>query len=141
MASKQPNVYHFGTVRDGKVEFSDLPKLRHHLQQFEGQEIRMLIERKPKQRKLRSLEQNAYYHGIVCVIFGDHVGLNKDEAHDALRFKFLSKDVEIKGHKLKVIRSTADLSTKEFEEYLSDVRMWASIEHGCYIPLPRECDY
>lgn len=37
--------------------------------------------------------------------------------------------------------STAELSTKEFEEYLEKIRQWASDPDegvNCYIPLPNE---
>jgi hypothetical protein len=38
------------------------------------------------------------------------------------------------------VRSTSDLSTIEFEEYCSKIRMWASKELGVYIPSPNEPD-
>jgi len=139
--SKQPKIYHFGKVENGKVSFDDVPKMNHNIQQFDGQEIRMTIERKPKQRNMRSTNQNSYYWGVILAILGDHCGLTTEEMHDTLKAKFLSKRVEISGYDLTVVQSTTDLDTAGFEAYLSTVRMWASIELGCYIPLPNEVSY
>ncbi len=35
-------------------------------------------------------------------------------------------------------RSTTELDTKSFEEYMTQVREWASIEISCWIPEPNE---
>lgn len=47
--------------------------------------------------------------------------------------------IEHKGHRIEVANSTADLTTSEFESYLSRCREWASAE-GVWIPLPNEQD-
>jgi len=40
----------------------------------------------------------------------------------------------------KYVRSTTSLSTVEWEDYMSKIRMWASSEHECYIPKPNQVD-
>jgi len=39
---------------------------------------------------------------------------------------------------VEVPKSTAELTTKEFEEYTTSIRQWASQELGVYIPTPNE---
>jgi len=58
--------------------------------------------------------------------------MKPDETHEALKMKFL---LDRRG-KIPTVRSTTVLSTKEFEDYLEDVRMWASKFLNISIPNP-----
>ena len=71
----------------------------------------------------------------------DEMGLIADEAHDYLKSLFLKIRVEIKGKRYEVTRSTAILSTQEFEVYAEKCRQWASAELNVYIPLPNEIEW
>lgn len=86
---------------------------------------------------LRSVEQNRYYWGIVIKLLADYTGYTKEEMHEALKYKFLRYE-NVPG--LPTVLSTTQLSTVEFESYLEQVRRWAAIEFGVYIPLPREVE-
>lgn len=93
-----------------------------------------------KPEKIRSLSENRYYRGVVIKKLSDFTGYNDNEMHNILRYKFLLKYHE--NHKIPPIaRSTTELTTVEFEEYLTKIREWASIDLGCYIPLPNEAVY
>lgn len=97
-----------------------------------------------RMRKQRSDNQNRYYWGVAIEILSEHFGYTKDEMHSALRLMFLR--VPGADGKPDTIKSTTDLDTIGFEEYLSQIRDWAIIEHNCYIPLPNEvalpeCEY
>jgi len=87
-----------------------------------------------KQKKPRSLNQNSYYRGVIVPLIADWMGDDNDSAHEALKFHFLRKE-----GKLPSSRSTTDLSTVEFEDYCSRIRMEAS-KWGIYIPAPNEPD-
>ena len=100
------------------------------------EDVRVLVENKPSRKTNRSINQNNYYWGVVVKIMADFTGYTEDEMHDALRLKFLGKDGI-----LKTMKSTKDLSTVEMEEYLANIRMWASRDLGVYIPLPNEVCY
>lgn len=94
-------------------------------------------------QKQRSMPQNSYYWGVVIEIISEHTGYPKHEVHEILKNKFLSKIVWLdkkagKKEMVLVSRSTSDLTTKQFENFLSEVRTWASAELGCYIPEPNE---
>lgn len=102
-----------------------------------GDHVFVTIE-KINKRKLRSLEQNAYYWGAVVKILADEIGYTKDEMHEALRIKFLSYE-NVNG--LPTMRSTTSLSTVEFEAYMESVRRWASMFHGIVIPEPNQTNF
>lgn len=97
-------------------------------------------------RKDRSNNQNRYYWGVVLDAFqNSEIGYTKDEWHEFLKHKFLTDKklfLIVKGKKLiedfETTKSTTDLTTKEFEEFMTRVRQWASIELGIWIPEPNE---
>ena len=82
----------------------------------------------------RSLNENSYYWKIVVRTLSDHTGFEPEEMHELLKWKFLRV---VRG-KLEACRSTTSLSTVDFEDYLSKIRMWASQELNCWIPEPNE---
>lgn len=92
-------------------------------------------------RVQRSDRQNRYYHGVVLKLIADECGHTADEIHEVLKGSFLVEFITLKGKEVISFKSTANLSTAEFEEYLSQVRAWASTELKIYIPLPNEIDY
>jgi len=90
-------------------------------------------------RENRSSNQNAYYWGVVIKMIAEYCGYMPDDYEslsDELKRKFLGT----KG-KLEIAKSSSALNTAEFEEYMSNIRMWASLELGLYIPLPHEADF
>lgn len=93
--------------------------------------------------KSRSLPQNSYYWGVIIDLLSEHTGFTQDEMHEILKHKFLRRTVWIHTkHNTEeqsiITRSTTDLSTKEFEEYLSQIRTWASADLGLWMPEPNE---
>jgi hypothetical protein len=103
------------------------------LRRMEGK--RVLVDVAPY-RKTRSAQQSRYYFGVVVAILGEDLGYQRDEMHAALAHKFLGSVDEQTG--LMRIRSTKDLSTVEFEEYMTRVREWAGQDLGILVPLPNE---
>jgi len=71
-----------------------------------------------------------------------HIGYTRDEMHEILKHKFLKtwKTLPTKegAEEIEITRSTTDLNTQEFESFMTDVREWASIHLGCWIPEPNE---
>jgi hypothetical protein len=62
-------------------------------------------------------------------------GSEPEEVHDAMKLRFL---LVSKGRLGVTLKSTTDLSTVEFEEYLEKVRAYAAMELRITIPLPNE---
>jgi hypothetical protein len=124
-------VKHFATVNSGKIIFSDFIKWQKNINQLSGCEVYLTISKKTKQR---SLNENAYYWGVVLPLAADFLGYTIDEAHEAFKWQFLRV---YSDKKLPSVKSTADLSTVEFEAYLTKIREELSTM-GCFIPLPNE---
>jgi len=112
---------------------SDLVKFHAWFDKFkEGTHVFITIEKITK-NKMRSVEQNSYYWGVVIKILAEEIGYSKDEMHDALKRKFLTYE-NVRG--LPVTLSTTQLKTIEFEAYLEQIRRWASMDMGIIIPDP-----
>lgn len=90
----------------------------------------------PEKKQTRSQKQNRYMFGVVYKLIADHTGYTPEEVHQLMTKEFLG--YENLGEKF--IKSTTRLNTKEMEEYLENVRRFASVELGCYVPLPNESD-
>lgn len=103
------------------------------LQRLAGQRVELIVR---KRRAQRSDRQNRAYFGIVVAMLAEHCGYEPDEMHEALAWKFLGIDQA--GDPLPRRRSTAGLTTAEFEDYVGRVRRWAAEELGCDIPEPNE---
>ena len=87
----------------------------------------------------RSQRQNRFYWGVLIPAFmeamdkyGDIV-IDKDEAHEAIKLKWLSRLVIIKGQKIRIPKSTTNLSPEEFSRLVQKVEMWCN-ECGIYLP-------
>ena len=117
-----------GKVKDGKLKLDVPQSYLVELSKLEGQRIELTIR---KERHTRSLSQNRYYWGVIIEILSDHFGYDKEEMHEALKFKFLKKHGDTD---LVTVVSTAKLSTAEFTEYIDDIIRWASTEYQVFIP-------
>lgn len=87
-----------------------------------------------KSKRIRSLNQNKYYWGVVVKIIANHTGYTSDETHQQLGRMFLS----YKNGATVFVKSTTKLNTVDFEDYLDKCRNWAREEMSCYIPMPNE---
>lgn len=124
-----------GRVKHGKVNFSDPFIWSKHVAAHEGVDVEVTLR---KVRRQRSLKQNRAYFGLIVAAIAEHCGYTKDEAHEALAFKFLRQGEP--DAPLPTRRSTADLTTKEFEEYQAQVKQFAAEELGLFIPGPGQVD-
>lgn len=123
----------FGKVVKGKLILEDRALFEMYLETLTDKEVQVSVKRKSKPRSDR---QNRYYHGVVIKILADHLGYSPDEMHDALRLHFLID----RERKIPTIKSTTSLDTIGFENYMSQIRQWASEEFSLYIPEPNETD-
>lgn len=102
------------------------------------------IEIKEHKNK-RSLNQNAYYWGVVVPavqsFFAEHgTQADAEEIHDFLKRGAggLSRIIELPDGSYQAISgSTRKLTKAEFENYLEAVRAWAA-GWGVIIPMPNE---
>lgn len=85
----------------------------------------------------RSVDQNKYLWAIYRIL-GDHLGYeNPEELHELLSYRFLREEKVVRGEKIIVIARTSTLDTEEFNEYIKQVKFFAS-EYGCKLPNPED---
>lgn len=93
-----------------------------------------------KNRAIRSLSANKYYHLILNII-GIETGHTHEELHEAMKLKFNSEVIFFpKGGSQMIGKSTSTLDTKEFAGYVSRVKRWALDEFNIIIPESRDVD-
>ncbi len=123
---------HTATITKGQLLFDNLLNWLDYAKLNEGKKVSVEVI-----RQKRSKNENAYYWHILGEL-SEETGYTENELHELFKGMFLKKYIEIKGKNYTVIRSTSDLNTAEFEEYLSKIRQLASIEWGYYVKLPNE---
>lgn len=114
---------------DGKRLVVGSPKYyAAQLQKFrDGEYVTLMVHnRKPK----RSEAQNRFYWGIVLPLVSDKTGeADLDKLHRLFRGKFLSEGiVEVLGEKVRVTKSTTELSKGEFHDYIVAIQNLTGIE-------------
>ena len=115
-------IFH-GKAENGKLFVHNKERYQQYIQSLSG-EIEIKIGRK---KKHRSLNQNDYFHGVICKLIGDELGYTLQEIKGILKFLHLPPRT-----------GTSDLSTVEMEDFHAKCRMWAASEHGIIIPSPNE---
>ena len=96
-----------------------------------GKELELIVQRKSKKR---TNPENSYYWSVVVRLLSDELGYTPDEMNMVLKQKFLP----IHKEPFDTCGSFKKLSTVEFEKKMTEIREFASIEIGIYIPLPNE---
>lgn len=124
-----------GVIKKCKLILDNRHIFLEYLKSFkDGARVVVTVKR---YRKDRTLQQNRYYWAVPVTILADHFGYTKDEMHDALRMMFLKKPEA----KIPTVRSSTDLNTTEFTDYLESIWRWAATEYGINIPDPENVEY
>lgn len=88
--------------------------------------------------KLRSVNYNAYYWGVVLKTISEYTGTDPQTLHLWYKTKFAVTFAEAFGEIVETVKETSGMKMKEFDEYVMLIREH-SINIGCgYIPLPNE---
>lgn len=119
-----------GRVKYGRLFLDNREKFDAYLVGL-GDDIKVEVTVR-KWRRQRSHEQNRYYWGVIIDMLGNYFGYEPEEMHEALKFKFLRKT----DGPLETVRSTTDLTTKEFSDYCDGIKRWAASEYQFVIPDP-----
>lgn len=123
-------------VKDGKVRFLDRRTFDEEIKSFEGRKAWLIIGGR---RNTRSLNQNAYYWGVIIDMISKYLGYFPDEMHEILKRKFLpSRSIQLKDEEIIIPESTSRLDSVQFEDYLEAIRTWAATDLNMSIPLPNE---
>ena len=130
--------------KDGRLHIRNKALFDAEVQNLsEGKEYTLILKSKKKQR---SIPQNRYYFGVVVPIVFHALrdaGFNeiktKEDAHDILKLKFLKTTINSEsGEFIERIKSTTELSTSEFMDFIAELQIWASEFLGVNIPSPNE---
>jgi hypothetical protein len=127
-----------GTIVGGLPVLQEQQAFLKYLKGLEGQEVTITVKKKRKMKDDRSNRQNRYYWSVVVQTLADELGYTPEEMHEAIKYEFLARDIDLKGLPSVTMASTATLNTKEFEDLMSKIRQWASINLSIYIPAPNE---
>jgi hypothetical protein len=127
---------HAIVVENGKVKFVDRYSFDREIKDYEGRKAWLTIGGR---RNSRTLNQNAYYWGVVVTRLAGYLGYFPDEIHEVLKQKFLpAKSIALKNEEVVIPQSTSTLDTIQFEEYLEQIRIWAVRDLEFTLPLPNE---
>jgi len=107
-------------VKNGILKIVNLDNFNSFLKGFkEGQEVTIKVE---KQKKNRTLDQNAWYWAGVLPTVAEYTGNSTEELHEIFKRMFLSPQfITYRDKQIKVPGSTTTLSTVEFSEYIEKV--------------------
>ena len=88
-----------------------------------------------KELKKRTLSQNQYYWFAIS-LFACEIWVRVDDLHDEMKYCFLKTVFAwIDWNEIYKIKSTTDLNTKDFEQYLECIRRKALEEYNLQIKL------
>lgn len=113
------------------------------IKSFEGADVLITLEN-PK--KKRSNPQNAFYYGVVipivqnCLRNAGYVMTN-EATHDLIKLKFLKEVIltnEDTGEVIERVKSTTELSTSQFMDFVAEIRQFTNEYFGVDIPEPNE---
>jgi hypothetical protein len=128
-----------GSVKQGRLEIRRRQELRATIARWRDGDV--LITITPR-RAARSVDQNAWYWGVIVEHLSEHTGHTPDELHELLKAMFLPKRLavqdqngEIQGEYV-IGGSTTKLNKLEFGDYCERIRQWASDTLGVVIPDP-----
>lgn len=91
----------------------------------------------------RSLLQNKYYWGVVIAYLSKEIGYAPDYMHEYMKQEFLWADEQDMpdGKTAKITRSTKHLTTRQFDDYIQKIRIWAGDFLSLDIPLPNQTQF
>lgn len=134
-------IEYYGKVEDGKLPASFWKDFQNGLNTLNGKYIVVGLEQR---KKKRSLEQNAYFHGVMvpCVremlYSAGFTCLTNEQAKSTIKTLFLEWEEELNGIVVKHTKDTRELTTSEFSDLIASVQVWAIETFDYVIPSPGE---
>jgi hypothetical protein len=129
-------------VRGGRLHIFRRKEFLRDIQQFEGKRTEIILQLR---KNRRSIEQNAYYWGVVVPMV--RAGLydagwrySITDTHQELKRMFLLREKvnENTGEVREYIASTTELTTTEMNDYWAEIWQWAAEYLNIQIPEPNE---
>ena len=121
---------HYGKIKNLKIDFLDEERFVEDLVKLEGKDIIFtLIENKD----FRTNSQNKLWWKYMQIM-GNELGYDKDEMHDICKLKFLKRERYEDGIRVEYLKSTAQLTKKEFKKLVDEVIIWAAKTFSINLP-------
>jgi len=120
-----------GIVRSGKVSLDDPESYDLWLGSLNDQRIELVVQ---KEKIERTMSQNRYLWAAVYQAISDEIGYTVEEVHDLCKTMFLKTHLDVKEKRYTIIKSTKELNTQQFSEYVESIKRWASSELSIAIP-------
>ena len=109
----------YGKVQDGRLSLHAKEMLAKQLKQFPASEVQIVIK---KRRNRRTDRQNSYYWGGVLTPISEHTGHTPEEMHEIFKQMFLTEKVVMyKDHEVKIYKSSANLGSIRFMDYIDRI--------------------
>jgi len=135
-------VFNGVVTADGRLELDGIEAMqrRRYLRSLVGKRVGVVVR---ERRSQRSTNQNAWLWGIALPLLAEELGYDEHE-HETLHYALLG---ECFGHvydprsgQTVLAKTSSQLNTKEFADYMEWLVRWAATEHNCRIPLPGESE-
>lgn len=117
------------------LEFASVKAQLLHLAKI-GSQVRIIVteyDPEKEEEEKRSKAQNRYYHLLLDIIC-NHTGDEHLDMHEQLKIQLLGRPYVLKDKEIIVVKSTKELTTKEFGDYLEKVFKFASEEYSLVLP-------
>lgn len=123
-------------LENGKVTFLDLDIYKNYIKRLKNGYYEVVL-RRPK--KIRSLEQNAYFHGVAVQILSEELGIDFEDMKDLLKTQFLRKTILLRGKPFEIVQHSSELDTIDFNKFVKDIQRFAA-GLNIIIPDPEKVD-
>ena len=121
---------HFGKINKLKIDFLDEGRFVEDLVKLEGKDIIFTIL---ENKDYRTNSQNKLWWKYMQIMSAD-LGFTKEEMHDLCKLKFLKRERYEDGIKVEYLKSTAQLTKKEFKKLVDEVIIWAAQTFSINLP-------
>ena len=121
---------HYGKINKLKIDFLDEERFVEDLVKLEGKDIIFTIL---ENKDYRTNSQNKLWWKYMQILSTD-LGFTKDEMHDLCKIKFLKRERFEDGIKVEYLKSTAQLTKKEFNKLVDEVIIWAAQTFSINLP-------
>ena len=121
---------HYGRIKNLKIDFLDEERFVEDLVKLEGKDIIFTLK---ENQDYRTNKQNKLWWRFMKIL-SETLGYSKEEMHDICKTKFLRRERYEDGKKLEYLKSTAELTRKEFNELINDVIVWAATTFSINLP-------
>lgn len=129
-------VFNADANENGEVFIFDMRRFKEWVRSIHGRV--QVIVRKPQ--KIRSIRQNNYLFGVVYAMMEKENGNTKSEWHEAMKMLFNRKMIQAGKYMIEIPDTSTTMTTREFSEFVENIRRFAAEELNISIPDPSEVD-